>query len=136
MEIKLYEEKISASCLIELKASVGWNTQSIDIVEKGIQNSLYSIIAKEEDKIIGYARTVGDDATIIYIQDVIVRPEYQGKGIGSRIMEKMMAYLMIKYSKGTMVCLMSAKGKERFYQKYGFIQRPNEKYGCGMIQFI
>jgi hypothetical protein len=31
---------------------------------------------------------------------------------------------------------MAAKGKENFYKKLNFIERPNEHYGAGMIQFI
>jgi hypothetical protein len=35
-----------------------------------------------------------------------------------------------------MICLMSAKGKEPFYARYGFLERPNAEFGAGMIQFI
>ena len=31
-----------------------------------------------------------------------------------------------------MVTLVSAKGKEEFYEKFGFIKRPNEDFGCEM----
>ena len=28
--------------------------------------------------------------------------------------------------------LMAAKGKEGFYEKFGFVKRPGSDYGCGM----
>jgi predicted GNAT family N-acyltransferase len=52
-----------------------------------------------------------------------------------KIVSDIMKYIKEEYPKGTMVCLMSAKGKENFYKKFGFVERPNENYGAGMIQF-
>lgn len=36
----------------------------------------------------------------------------------------------------THICLMAVKGKEEFYKKFGFVERPNENFGCGMHQWI
>jgi hypothetical protein len=35
-----------------------------------------------------------------------------------------------------MVVLVAAKGKEEFYEKFGFINRPNDIYGAGMTLFM
>ena len=35
-----------------------------------------------------------------------------------------------------LVGLFAAKGKEGFYEKYGFMKRPNETYGNGMCTFF
>lgn len=53
-------------------------------------------------------------------------------------MEKIMDYLHSQLKPGYkfMVCLMAAKGKEEFYKKFGFIDRPNETFGCGMHQWL
>ena len=50
-------------------------------------------------------------------------------------MECLMAYIekVAMSACNTMVGLMSAKGKERFYEKFGFQKRPNEFQGNGMI---
>jgi ribosomal protein S18 acetylase RimI-like enzyme len=68
-----------------------------------------------------------------YIQDIIVKPEYQRLGIGTIIMNEIIKYIIEEYPQGTMVCLMAAKGIENYYKKFGFIERPNEVYGAGMI---
>ncbi|MNF13919.1 hypothetical protein D3C80_2159280 [compost metagenome] len=57
-------------------------------------------------------------------------------GLGSKIMTELMEYVTRTYPSGSLVGLMSAKGKENFYKRFGFIDRPNEVYGAGMIQFI
>lgn len=81
------------------------------------------------------ARVIGDGGLVYYIQDVIVLPEYQGKGIGAQLMEAVMAYLRAHAQHKTIVGLMSAGGKEDFYRRYGFTLRPNEKLGAGMTIF-
>lgn len=35
-----------------------------------------------------------------------------------------------------MLCLMCAKGREKFYEKHGFIARPTDNLGPGMIQYL
>jgi GNAT superfamily N-acetyltransferase len=75
---------------------------------------------------------------IDYIQDLVVRPEYQKDGVGRMIIER-----LIKYVKETklpeteiMLCLMCAKGREEFYKKFDFIARPTDALGPGMIQYV
>ena len=40
------------------------------------------------------------------------------------------------YAKGVFVNLMSAKGRESFYKQFVFIERPDDKFGAGMTQWI
>ena len=69
---------------------------------------------------------------------MLVLPEYQGRGIGTEMMERILGYLKerIKPGWGVSVDLMSAIGKESFYEKFGFIIRPRERRGAGMDLWI
>ena len=80
-------------------------------------------------------RLVGDGARVFYIQDVFIKPEYQRRGIGKLIVAKLLEYIKSNgvVNSNIMVGLMAAKGKEEFYQKFGFRIRPNEKEGNGMM---
>ena len=79
-----------------------------------------------------------DHGYVVYIADVIVRPDFQGKGIGRELMNYAMNYIKSKLKPGwrIMVNLQAAKDKEGFYKKFGFIERPNEDFGPGMHQWI
>lgn len=88
-----------------------------------------------DDRIVVMTRIVGDGATCFYIQDVVVRPEYQKTGMGTAMMEKTMKYIENTACRGAVVGLMSAKGKEAFYEKFGFWKRPVGNFGYGMMQF-
>jgi ribosomal protein S18 acetylase RimI-like enzyme len=119
-----------------LRESVGWGRVSpTSAAERAVRNSFYFVQARDGARVVGVARIVGDGGNAFYIQDVIVHPDLQHRGIGSEMMDRVMRFLETIDSDTIMICLMSAKGKEAFYRKYGFIDRPNEIYGAGMIQF-
>ena len=67
----------------------------------------------------------------------MVIPEYQGKKIGTGIMnkliEKINEYKNINPEIRTY--LGASKGIESFYEKFGFVSRPNEELGAGMILY-
>ena len=72
------------------------------------------------------------------IYEAIVIPEYQGNGLGRVIMEQVMDFIHEKLKPGYkfMVSLCSAKGKDEFYKKFGFVSRPNDNFGPGMHQWF
>jgi N-acetylglutamate synthase-like GNAT family acetyltransferase len=83
-------------------------------------------------------RIVGDGAVICYVQDLIVVPGCQGNGIGSTILKRLTRFVesLRQEDSEMMFCLMCAKGRETFYEKHGFIARPTDTLGPGMIQYL
>ncbi len=79
-------------------------------------------------------RVLFDFGYTAYIGDVIVAPQFQGKGIGRRITQGLMDRVMEASDPGDriMFILGAAKGKEGFYENLGFKKRPNDFSGCGM----
>lgn len=127
---------ITADEFIDMRKSVGWNYPDKEIIIKGLNNTLFSVCAHHDNDLVAYGRIIGDGAFTLYIQNIMVKPVYQRTGIGMAIMAEIMTHIKESYGNGTMVCLMAAKGKEDFYKKFNFIERPNEHFGAGMIQFI
>ena len=120
-----------------LTESVDWGTRNSMIVKEAIQNTLYSLCVYDDENIIGFGRIIGDKTIFLYIQDVMVMPEYQDQGIGTNIMNKLIEQVK-KYKKinpDIRTYLGASKGKESFYEKFGFISRPNEDLGPGMILY-
>ena len=70
--------------------------------------------------------------------DLIVLPDYQKMKIGSKIVNNIIEYVssIKEQDSEIMLCLMCAKGREKFYEGLGFIGRPTENLGPGMIQYI
>lgn len=114
---------------------VGWGSYDEKVSKKALANTMYSVSVYDDDKIIGYGRIIGDGICFLYIHDVIVIPKYQNKKIGSQIMNKLLEKVnQIKIENPYVrVYLGASKGKEKFYERFGFITREDANLGSGMI---
>lgn len=119
----------------ELYDAVGWGSYEEEISKKALSNNIYSVSIYDNNNIIGYGRIIGDGIVFLYIHDIMVKPEYQGKGIGKTIMNKLLAKIheLQKVNPDLRTYLGASKGKEEFYKKCGFITREEANLGAGMI---
>ena len=118
-----------------LRQLAGWPTFPEEVITKAFSHVLFSVCIMAEDRsIAGMGRVLGDDAIYFHIQDVIIHPAFQRQGIGKILMDELMNYINARSVKNTMIGLMCSKGREPFYKNFGFIERPNEKFGAGMVQ--
>ena len=109
--------EVTTKEIIDVFLSVGWNKNPDDILD-AFKNSYY-ITAREEGKLIGFARAITDGYYYLNIYDVVVRPECQKRGIGKAMMDQLTTHF-----RGMYMFLTSTEGNEAFYQRCGFI--PNK----------
>lgn len=135
--IKYIERTPSADEFNYLTNSVGWGIRGKNIIEEALKNTLYSLCVYDDAKLIGYGRIIGDKTIFLYIQDIMVIPEYQNKHIGTGIMNNLLNQIneYKKINPQIRTYLGASKGKESFYEKFGFISRPNDELGSGMILY-
>ena len=133
-----YLEGISVDDYIRLRNEVGWKELPRQQAQIGLDNSSYIVSCNEHGKTVATARVLWDGGYVAYIADVMVSPSYQRRGIGRSLMQLIMDYLhsQVNEQLSIMTVLVAAKGKEEFYKKYGFEERPSEKLGPGMSQWI
>ena len=86
------DKNIAMEQLINLYTSVGWSsyTQNPRQLQKAVANSLFAIGAYDQNQLVGLIRVVGDGLTIIYIQDLLVNPVYQRRGIGTKLINSVL----------------------------------------------
>ena len=137
MQINYIEKTPIATEFNMLTESVGWGTRENNIIEEALRNTLYSLCVYDGNNLIGYGRIIGDKTIFLYIQDIMVIPKYQGKQIGTCIMYKLLEQVdrYKKVNPDIRTYLGASKGKEGFYEKFGFISRPNDKLGADMILY-
>lgn len=84
---------IDAGALVDLYTSVGWTLYAADAdaLVRAIGNSSYVVSAWAGDQLVGLARMLSDDVSVAYLQDILVRPELHGRGVGSRLAERCLA---------------------------------------------
>lgn len=71
--------------LVELYQSVGWllSAADPDALARAVDRSTYVVTARNDDgELVGLARCLTDDVSILHIQDVLVRPDHRRRGIG------------------------------------------------------
>ena len=137
MNIKYIERFPTPAEYNMLTEAVGWGTRKESIIEEALKHTLYSLCVYDGDKLIGYGRLLGDKTIFLYIHSVMVLPEYQGKNIGTGIINKLLEQIneYKKVNPDIRTYLGAAKGKEGFYEKFGFEVRPNGDVGAGMILY-
>lgn len=121
-----------------LRESVEWLNFDDEQMKRGLANSLLTISVSRDGKTVGMGRLIGDGGMYYTIVDVVVRPEHQGKGIGSRIIDMIQEYVSSQTPPGgrSSIQLIAEKGKEEFYLKKGFKMIPHEFCGSGMRMVI
>ena len=121
--MKGYKEtkELSNNDLKKLYLSVQWFSYTDDMgtLKQAISNSLAVVSAWDNDKLVGLTRVVGDGSTIIYVQDLLVHPEYQNKRIGTI----MLSMILDKYKQVRQKVLLTDDEPivRNFYENNGFI---------------
>ena len=129
---------ISPEEYMDMRLCVGWGGFLLEEAAEGLRNTAYLCCIREKGKPIALGRAIADHGYVVFIADIIVRPEYQGQGLGRKVVENLLARIKETLKPGykIMISLLAAKGKEEFYKKFDFIDRPNDAFGCGMHQWI
>ena len=134
MNIEYKENSLTAETYRGFQKKMQWSEDPYEQISLSLKNDLYDIVAVNSNEIVGMGRLIGDGAIFWYVQDVFILTEYQGKGIGTKIVNRLIDFVKKNSLPKTEVslCLMCAQGKEGFYEKIGFKCRPHEYEGAGM----
>ena len=98
-----------------------------DELARAIANSWYLVAVYDEDRLVGFGRVVSDGVLHAMIYDLIVASDYQHRGIGTQVLN-MLIPQCLEYNIRD-IQLFCARGKRHFYEKFGFVARPDEASG-------
>ena len=132
MEIREYTT-YNETEILELYASVGWTayTKNPDVLRKGFENSMLTLAVYDGEELMGIIRTVGDGYTVVFVQDILVFPEHQRKGVGSALLQA----VLDRYSHVRQIELATDNTEETvaFYRSMGF-KEMSEIGCCGFMK--
>ncbi len=119
---ELADNVLSAEDFVRLKVATGFIDRPLEQAKAALENGLFNVSAICEGQVVGMGRLVGDGAMYWYLQEIIVLPEFQGKGIGRSIVYRLLEHIESTAIPGTKISvgLTAVKGKEPFYEKFGF----------------
>ena len=114
-----YNERVNVQELCDLRQSVGWNRMEKEMADPRLKTYYHIAVYEEEkQKLIGFVDSVSNGVTDAYIQDLMVHPDFQGKGLGSELMNKMIDYL--KKAGIYMISVLYDESLKDFYSRFGF----------------
>ncbi|MCI7028179.1 MAG: GNAT family N-acetyltransferase [Eubacteriales bacterium] len=123
-EYKTYDE----TEILGLYASVGWTayTEQPESLRRGFEASLLVLAAYEDGALVGLIRVVGDGQTIVFVQDILVHPSCQRRGIGTALLKEVLK----RYSHVRQIELTTddTPKTRAFYESVGF--RTMASLGC------
>ena len=128
--ITLREQLPDKDEYFSLFVTTRWNEEysaSPDDLERANRNSWLVVSAYDENKLVGFGRVVTDFVLHAMIFDMIVLPEYQGRGIGTMILTRLVSRCLEQGIRD--IQLFCAQGKRAFYEKNGFEVRANDAPG-------
>ena len=121
-----YNKPVPVKALTDLRQSVGWN-KMVNEYKNPLLTSYFHIAVYENESLIAYVDCVSNGVTDAYIQDLMVHPSYQGNGIGTALMNKMIDYL--RERRIYMISVIFEESLKLFYEKIGF-----NNMLCGQMQ--
>lgn len=108
--------------LLALYDSVNWRAYTIEQnrrkLETAVRNSTYVISAWKDSELVGFARGLSDDVSIFYLQDILVRPDFQGKGIGRMLLNNCLE--RFSHVRTKMLLTDNEEKQLKFYESLGF----------------
>jgi len=107
----------------DLCTAVGWApVMNFDAAPASLARSLLGVVATLRGRTVGMGRVVGDGAIYHYVQDVVVHPDLQKRGIGDAIVGRLVARVHTQAPERAFVGVFAATGTKRFYERHGFIE--------------
>ena len=101
---------------IALRLAAGLSAKTTEAAQRGLPASLFSVCVRDNGRLIGMGRVIGDGGCNFEVVDVAVHPEYQRRGLGYQIMEVLMNDLRGNAPKSAYVCLIADHGAPALYE--------------------
>lgn len=121
-ELVIKHNELKAEEFIFLWETVWGDGPSLEQTRLAMEHTLFRVSIYDGNEIVAMARMIGDMGLDYYIKDVVVKPEYQGKGIGRLLINELLKFIKENGIKNTdiFVELCAMPDKIPFYEKFGF----------------
>ena len=118
---------------MHVREALGLPAVGFPVAARALRDDLFDVVVLLDGETpVACCRVIGDGALTFYVQDLLVVPKMQRKGIGRKVMELVLGHLGSVAPPGAFIGLMAAPGTEGFFAKHGFAARPADAPGMSL----
>ncbi len=119
-DLRIIREPVSSEDYNSLCRSIGWGQVNPKSYATAVANSIACVHAADGERIVGFARLVGDKGMYVYVQDLLVDSQHQGRGIGTRLVHELETIVTELEGGRGRLTLIAAHDVRDFYNKMGY----------------
>jgi len=127
----IVKKEIDSKYLVDFRNELGWKTLSYDLAKRAIEGSMINISVYHNDICVGIGRIVGDKVYKGMLTDILVKKEYQKKGVGKLIVTNLINELRDYIKEGDLFQLEASPtaNNREFYINCGLKYKPENQDG-------
>lgn len=129
MEFRISNDPIDAAQYRHLREKCGLSGKTEQAAAIGLKNSIFSVKISVGHHMIGMGRIVGDGGCSCQVVDICVDPEFQGRGLGKRLVENLMDFVERELPDSCYISLIADGPAAMLYEKFGFRETMPESRG-------
>ena len=107
---------------LRLRAAAGMHGKTREAAVRALPNTLYGVQLQHDGELVAMGRVIGDNGCFFTVVDIAVAPEWQGQGLGKRIMTALDAWLLRNVPPSAYVTLVADGDAKYLYEKFGFVE--------------
>ena len=129
-----FTDKISVEDYLRLREEAGWKAIAFEQAQAGLDNSYAVSAVLFDGETVGFARLLWDGGYVAYLAEVMVTEKYRHNGLATQMVEHLVEKLRAEKKEGWQIKihLLANRGRESFYEQFGFKSRPNDHDGAAM----
>ena len=114
------DKDVDVQQLQDLYTHAPWaKGRSLDGIRRMLKNTDYVFSAWDGTRLVGFARVLTDRIYRATLWDVIVHPDFQGKGVGELLLKSILAHPVLS---GVQKFWLNTRDKQSFYERFGFVR--------------
>jgi GNAT superfamily N-acetyltransferase/uncharacterized glyoxalase superfamily protein PhnB len=118
---------------LALFQAVGWaNLTRPETAEQAIAGARFGVVAMDAGRVIGTGLILGDGVSFAYLKDIMVHPDWQGRGVGTRVVQTLLDHIRQTRQSRMLVTLFTGAGLASFYERFGFCGPDAGLYGMSL----
>jgi len=121
-DIVLVERFPDVDGYLRLRAAAGMHEKTREAAARALPNTLYGVQLQRDGELVAMGRVIGDNGCFFTVVDIAVAPEWQGQGLGKRIMAALDAWLLRNVPPSAYVTLVADGDAKYLYEKFGFVE--------------